>query len=213
MTEEKYMLMYVYFCVCVGLFFWLHRPNVQKLTFWLLQKRAERLIRGENYDTGQDNDYNHLLTTCPVNNNSATIITSSVTAASSSLIPDSYHLPLSLYDKVQFCCGNHIIMSSSSSDMDDNDNALLLCHYLSNTTSMSSSNYFYNEKQQICIRRKPFWSGQELTSSSSSSSPTTTITTAYCKSSSSIFNIEHDAPTKHSYTNPGESEWLVYLTV
>ena len=193
-------------------FFFLYRPNVQKLTFLLLQKRAERLTRGEN-STGQDNNDDHLLITCPVDNNSATITTTSPTAASSSLIRDSYHLPLSLYDKVQFCCGNHSIMSSNSNDMDDDNNILFLCHCLSNSTSMSLSNYFYNEKEQIFVQRKLLWSGHELTSSSSSSSPTTTITTASHKSSSSILNNEHDVPTKDLSTNPDESEWLVYLTV
>ncbi|KAG2212534.1 hypothetical protein INT45_009252 [Circinella minor] len=120
-------------------------PNVQKLTFWLLQKRAERFEREENNDTGQDNNYDYLSITCPVNNSSPTITTARGTDASPPLIPPSYRLPLSLYDKVQPCCDSNNFMtssSSSSSDMDGDESGKNVSSILNNEHDKLSNNLY-----------------------------------------------------------------------
>ncbi|KAI9496480.1 hypothetical protein BDB00DRAFT_809035 [Zychaea mexicana] len=123
------------------------KPNVQKLTFWLLQKRTERLACGEESQEQERQivDRNHQQmprdSNSSSNNNNITLETNKELLNHHSLpipFPSYRRIPLSLYDKVKLCCTN---------DYDGYD-VLFLCHCLSNSSTMSSSNYTSEKSQK-----------------------------------------------------------------
>ncbi|KAI8137338.1 kinase-like domain-containing protein [Fennellomyces sp. T-0311] len=110
-------------------------PNVQKLTFWLLQRRAERLTRGYDDDPLPDNKVNL-----------------EPLAHTASELSALCRLPLTLRDKVR----------RETSDEYDDDDTLLLYHCVSNSTTLSSSDYS-SEKNQLILHRSLWSSDRETT--------------------------------------------------